>query len=197
VSDLDWPAGFNRTPPEERRAYPHGFRVSRTEAFDSILEELAQMGAVNVRIETAAPHTQQHPHRPYQDRDPEDPGVVAYCDVDGEGLAFPCDRWDCLRDNARAIAKYLNAKRALDRYGVQTVGSEFETQALPGPDDEAVEVGPPPHEVLGVAADAPDEVVEAAARARKKETHPDNGGSREQFQRVIEAEDALLNGGDA
>ncbi|WP_276258100.1 J domain-containing protein [Haloglomus litoreum] len=192
MSDLDWPAGFERTPPAERTRYPHGFRVSQTEAFDSILEQLDQMDAVNPRVETAAPHTQRHPHRPYQDREPEDPGVVVYCDLDGEGRAFPCDRWTTLRDNARAIAKYLEAKRALDRYGVGTVGSEFETQALPG--DEPVATGPPPHEVLGVAPDAPESVVKGAARARKKETHPDNGGSTDAFQRVVEAEEAMLEG---
>ncbi|WP_276259873.1 J domain-containing protein [Haloglomus litoreum] len=191
-SELDWPPGFERTPPEEREPYPHGFRVTRAEAFDSILAELELMDAVNIRIETAAPHTQTHPHRPYADRDPADPGVVVYCDLDGQGVAFPCDRWASLRDNARAIAKYLDAKRALDRYGVQTVGSEFETQALPEP-DEAVATGPPPHEVLGVAPDAPEAVVRGAARARKKETHPDNGGSTEAFQRVIAAEEAMCD----
>ncbi|WP_254831612.1 J domain-containing protein [Haloglomus salinum] len=193
MSGLDWPAGFERTPAEQRKPYPHGFRVSRTEAFDSILAELEQMDAVNPRVETAAPHTQANPHRPYADREPDDPGVVVYCDLDGEGRAFPCDRWDTLRDNARAIAKYLAAKRALDRYGVGTVGSEFETQALPGGED-AVATGPPPHEVLGVATDAPEEVVRGAARARKKQTHPDNGGSTEAFQRVVAAEEALLEG---
>jgi hypothetical protein len=192
MSELDWPPGFERTPPEEREPYPHGFRVSRAEAFDGILAELELMGAVNVRVETAAPHTQAQPHRPYADRDPDDPGVVVYCDLEGQGVAFPCDRWDTLRDNARAITKYLDAKRALDRYGVQTVGSEFETQALPGPDD-AVATGPPPHEVLGVAPDAPEHVVTAAARAKKKETHPDNGGSTEAFQRVIAAEEAMCD----
>jgi hypothetical protein len=190
VSGLDWPTGFDRTPAGERKPYPGGFRVSRTEAFDSILAELDAMDAVNPRVETAAPHTQASPHRPYADREPDDPGVVVYCDLDGEGRAFPCDRWDNLRDNARAIAKYLEAKRALDRYGVGTVGSEFETQALPG--DEAVATGPPPHEVLGVATDAPEHVVTAAARAKKKQTHPDNGGSTEAFQRVVAAEEALL-----
>ena len=190
---LERPEGFERTPVADREPYPHGFRVSRTRAFDNVLEELRNMDARNVQVETAAPHTQAQPHRPYADRDPDNPRVVVYFERGGHQFAVPCDRWDCLRDNAQAIAKYLNAKRALERYGVQTVESEFSTQALPSADEDAVAPPEPPHEVLEVAPDADDEIVKAAARAKKKEHHPDQGGDREQFQRVVEAEEAMLD----
>lgn len=192
---LDWPAGFERTSASERKRYPGGFEVSRSVAFDSIVEELDKMDAVNVDVETAAPHTAKHPHRPYKDRDPDDPGVVVYFDRDGQRFAVPCDRWNNLRDNARAIAKYLDAKRAIERYGVATVETEMSTQALPSGDDEIVVAGgemKAPHEVLGIQEDAPDGVVEATARARKAETHPDQGGDRAEFERVKDAEEAML-----
>ncbi|WP_114578541.1 J domain-containing protein [Saliphagus sp. LR7] len=192
--DLEWPDGFERTPGAEREPYPHGFRVSRTQAFDGILDELQKMGARNVQVKTAAPHTQKAPHRPYQDRDPEDPGVVVYFERDGAQFAVPCDRWDNLRDNAQAIAKYLDAKRALERYGVQTVSSEFETQALPSGDEEAVVATRPPHEILEVAPDAGEAVVRAAARSKKKEHHPDQGGDQAEFQAVVDAEEMMLDG---
>lgn len=193
MSILDWPDGFERTPAREREPYPHGFRVNRTEAFDGIVDELEKMDAVNVRVETAAPHTAKHPHRPYADRDPDDPGVVAYFERGGDGFAVPCDRWSTLRDNARAIEKYLDAKRAIERYGVATVGTEMHTQALPSGDDDAVVGREPPHEVLGVAPDADPGVVRAAARELKKQHHPDSGGSREEFARVVEAEEEMLD----
>ncbi len=41
-----------------------------------------------------------------------------------------------------------------------------------------------PYEVLGVEPDADDEAVRTAYRRRAKETHPDQGGSAEEFQRV-------------
>ena len=149
------------------------------------------MDAVNIEVETAAPHTAKKPHRPYADRDPDDPGVVVYFEREGQGFAVPCDRWSNLRDNAQAIAKYLNAKRALERYGVSTVAGEMSTQALPsGTEDES---SAEPHEVLGVAPDAPDGVVKAAARELKKENHPDNDGDRDTFQRIVKAEEALLS----
>lgn len=196
MSRLDWPAGFDRTPPAERRRYPGGFEVSRATAFDSIIEELDKMDAVNVDVETAAPHTAKYPHRPYKDRDPDDPGVVVYFDRDGQRFAVPCDRWNNLRDNARAIAKYLDAKRAIERYGVATVETEMSTQALPSGDDEIVVASgerKEPHEVFQIQPDAPEDVVKAAARARQAETHPDNGGDRHAFQQVNQAKEAMLD----
>lgn len=50
----------------------------------------------------------------------------------------------------------------------------------------------PAHEVLGVAPDAPDAVVTAAAREQLKRTHPDHGGSQAAFERVKRARDQLL-----
>lgn len=200
MSDLTWPEGFDRTPESDREPYPGGFEVSRSRAFDSILDELEKMDAYNVDVQTNAPHTTKQPHRPYQDRNPDDPAVVVYFDRDGQRFAVPCDRWDNLRDNARAIASYLDAKRAIERYGVATVDTEMSTQALPSGDEDDVVVADagrePPHEVLEVAPDASEEVIEAAARRKKAEHHPDSGGSHEAFQRVVKAEEAMLNGGE-
>lgn len=192
MSDLDWPEGFDRTPAADRRRYPGHFEVSRSRAFDSIVEELEKMDAVNVQVETAAPHTAKHPHRPYQDREPDDPGVVVRWERDGRGYVAPCDRWDNLRDNARAIALYLDAKRAIERYGVSTLEGEFATQALPDPDDVGEAADPPPHQVLGVSPDAPEPVVKGAARSLKAEHHPDAGGDEATFKQVVRAERALL-----
>lgn len=197
MTDLDWPSGFDRTPPEEREPYPGGFQVSRSEAFDSIVDELERMDAVNVEVKTAAPHTAKAPHRPYQDRDPDDPGVVVYFDRGGKRYAVPNDRWDNLRDNARAIARYLDAKRAIERYGVATVETEMSTQALPSGDDDVVVAGDgtakEPHEVLGVAKDAPAAVVRGAARSLKAEYHPDSdGGDRDRYIEIQKAEGAML-----
>lgn len=191
-SRLDWPAEFDRTPADEREPYPHGFRISRSRAFDNILEELRKMDARNVQVKTAAPHTQAEPHRPYADRTPDDPGVVVYFERDGQQFAVPCDQWDNLRDNAQAIAKYLDAKRAIQRYGVSTVGSEYQTQALPSADDDAVVASQPPHEVLGVTPDAPEASVKGAYRELLKERHPDHGGSREEFEQLQAAKEAML-----
>jgi DnaJ-class molecular chaperone len=82
---------------------------------------------------------------------------------------------------------------------VKTGSAEFAAARLPSGDDDAVVVAgetEAPHEVLGVAPDAPEEVIEAAARRLKADNHPDSGGSREEFQRIVNAEEAMLSGGE-
>jgi hypothetical protein len=202
MAEVEWPDGFERTPPGERGKYPHGsgFRVDRRKAFENILEQLKQLGAEEVRIDSGAHEKTVNPNLLTQESDPDDPSVVVYFSKNGEDFAVPCDKWDNVRDNAQAIANYLDAKRALDRYGVKTVESEFTTQKLPPGEEERQEEqhgddgfgDKPPHKVLGVASDADDEEIKAAARALKKEYHPDTGGDIAKFNRVLEAEKLLL-----
>jgi hypothetical protein len=123
-----WPQGFSRTHPDDREPYPHGFRVGMREAFRNIVEELERLGAQAIEVETAVDHPDHEPNVPPAGADPDDPAVIAYYWHDSQQYAVPCDQWDNLRDNAQAIAKYLNAKRALDRYGVETAQEEMATQ---------------------------------------------------------------------
>lgn len=205
MNDLDWPPGYDRTPSDDREPYPGNITVSHKKAFQSIKTELARWGAVHDRTETATTHYANDPDIPHKSSDPDDPGVAVYFRREGEhadsGYAIACDRWDSLRDNARAIALYVKRKRLAERCGVATAESEFSTAALPsGEEDEDVVVAgagrgaQAPHEVLGVRPDAPAAVVRGAARSLKAEHHPDSGGDTDQFKRVVEAEEAMLDG---
>lgn len=129
-STLDWPDGFQRTPPADRIPYPHNFRVDVQQAFENILDELLHRDVTSRYIESAAKHQSTRSNIPYKGADPDDPGVVAYYTKHGSKYAVPCDRWTDIRDNAQAIARYLNAKRSIERYGVETVQdrSEMDTQ---------------------------------------------------------------------
>ncbi|QKY19174.1 DnaJ domain-containing protein [Halolamina sp. CBA1230] len=51
-----------------------------------------------------------------------------------------------------------------------------------------------PFDVLGVETDADDAEISRAYRQRVKETHPDQGGSRDEFMRVQQAYAALRDG---
>ena len=51
-----------------------------------------------------------------------------------------------------------------------------------------------PFDVLGVDPDADEEAVERAYRRRVKESHPDHGGSPEEFQAVRAAYEAVITG---
>lgn len=54
--ELHWPAGYPRTPAEERESYPGDISLTRKEAFESIVDELERWGATDVRISTASTH---------------------------------------------------------------------------------------------------------------------------------------------
>lgn len=171
---LDWPAEYERTPEHERQPYPHGFEVTRTQAFESILDELSKMdGVTDVQLSFGAEQTIRDPNRPYADATFDDPGVVVRFEREGEQYAMPCDRWDNPRDNARAIALTIKAKRALTRYGVETIESEFQRLRLPSGTGDYTHV--PDHEVLGVDRNADVDEVKAAFRAIAQKHHPDAG----------------------
>lgn len=196
MSDLNWPAEFPRTPDEERTSYPHGFQVSMRKAFRNIKTQLERMDVDEWSVDSGTDHLKGKPWLPYKEapKYADDPGVVARWTKDGESFAAPCDRWNNVRDNAQAVAKYLDAKRALDRYGVSTISSEFATQALPS-GNEAVQAEPPAHVVLGVDPDAGRARVQQAFREAVIEAHPDQGGSSEAVDRVKRARERMLEGG--
>lgn len=52
-----------------------------------------------------------------------------------------------------------------------------------------------PHEVLDVPRDADEDVIRDAYRALMKEHHPDHGGSTEQFLRIKDAYESMLDDG--
>lgn len=203
---IDWPEDYDRTDPDEREPYPGNISVGHREAFGSIDEELGRWGAGLDRIEFAAPAYANDSRIPHESADPDDPGVAVYFrrhdDHADRGYAIACDRWNSLRDNARAISLYVRRKRLAERCGVATAQAEFQTAALPSgdEDDGAIAVGPAetstaPHDVLDVAPDAPDDVVEAAARRKAANVHPDQpDGDEGRFKEIQSAKEAMLDG---
>ncbi|OYR80695.1 molecular chaperone DnaJ [Halorubrum sp. E3] len=203
--ELDWPEGYPRTPAEDREPYPGDLSPTRKESFQSVVDELERWGATGVEISTASTHYADRPNIPHQHDKPDDVGVVArFRRIDGpadDGYAIACDCWASQRENARAIALYAKRKRLAERCGVTTADSEFETARLPpgdesGPDVIAVEPEPQrePHEVLGVAPDAPEPTVKGAFRELVKDAHGDQGGNDAyDVAELKRARDAMLD----
>jgi len=201
---LDWPQGFERTAPEEREPYPGDLSPTRKESFESVVEELERWGATSVDISTASQHYVDRPNIPHQHDRPDEVGVVARFRREDEaadvGYAIACDRWETQRENARAIALYARRMRLAERCGVTAADSTFATARLPSGDEENAIVlddgtSEAPHEVLGVAPDAPDDVVKAAARRLSANVHPDQNedGDRQEFMRIQNAKEAMLD----
>jgi hypothetical protein len=191
-ADLDWPGEFERTDPSDRTAYPGGFRVTRSTAFQNVLEELQTWdGVTDVQLDSGAEHQQRNPNKPYANSLFEDPGVVVWFNKDGEDMAAACDRWGSPRDNAQDLYHYLHETRMQEQRGTVTAESEYQKLRLPSGDEETVAAAPAAHDVLGVDRDATQAEIRAAYKDRLKEVHPDQGGSAEALERVQDAYEVL------
>ena len=193
MNAIDWPDSFPRTDPEERKAYPGGFRVSRSEAFQNVLDELAAWdGVTDVQLESGAEHQKRNPNKPYANASFDDPGVVVYFTKDGEQMAAACDSWDNPRDNAQDLYHYLHETRMQEQRGTVTAESEYEKLRLPSAGEDTAATASP-YAVLEVPPTASDEEIREAYQFRVKEAHPDNGGSEAEFKRVQQAYEAIAD----
>ncbi len=112
-------------------------------------------------------------------RDPDDPGVAFYFDLDGKPHVLACDRWNSVADNIAAIAAHIEALRGQERWGVADLRQAFAGHAaLPAPDHVAPlqwrkHIGLPAGRVTR-------EQLDAAYRREARSAHPDaQYGSRE------------------
>ena len=130
----------------------------------------------------------------------DDSTVVLY---DAAGSMWAARVWWMLRwvgfDRALVLDGGWRAWTEEDR-PVSTGGDEFAAAQLPPADEDAiaapaVSADPEPHEVLGVAPDAPEPVVIGAFRELVKEGHADGGGAEEfDVDEIRKARDAMLDG---
>lgn len=197
MSGLDWPAGFDRTPPGKRDA-GRKFQASRGSTTKELAAELERMDVDEWRASIGNQHTKSN-GLPRHNARPDDPGFVLRWRDDGEQYAVACDAYSELAANVRAVYLWLHETRMRGQRPVVTGDTEFAAARLPPGDGEpdavvAEPVEPDPHDVLGVAPDADPEVVKAAARSLKKKHHPDVGGDEQQFKRVVRAEQRMLEG---
>ena len=196
MSGLEWPAGFERTPESEREPN-RSFEATLGTTTQDLATEMERMDVEHWRASIANAHTKSN-GLPIHNANPEDPGFVLRWTDDGESFAVACDASPRLRDNVRTVYKWVHETRMRGNRPVRTGDTEFAAARLPPGDETGGEIvagsgsAEPAHEVLGVQPGAPDDVVKAAARAQTAQAHPDNGGSREAFQEVVEAEEVML-----
>lgn len=115
----------------------------------------------------------------------EGPKVEVLIAVRGQSIPMNCERFDSVEQNIRAIYFAIRNLRLMDQRGIpmSMIADAARKLALPAPDD--------PYRVLGVTPGAGIDECRRAYRARAQETHPDHGGSTEDFQRVQAAAKAL------
>lgn len=121
---LAWPVGWKRTPADRRvrasfKSYGHA--MTPTKAREQLTRELQRLGvpfgqwALSTNVEIRSDGLLRG------DRgEPTDPGAAIYfrMTAGGKPKVFACDKWNRVGDNIAAIARHIEALRAVDRYGV-------------------------------------------------------------------------------
>lgn len=108
------------------------------------------------------------------------PGVLVSFGSRHGSLSYASDRYDDWQDNVRAIALSLEALRAVDRYGVVRSGEQYRGWAA---------IEPPRASAEQAAKDLL--AGYGGLTAALKATHPDHGGSADDFRKVMEARRVL------
>lgn len=120
--------------------------------------------------------------------EPRDSGVALYFQLGGQPHCLPCDTYIRVADNIAAIAKHIDATRAIERYGVASVKEMFSGfVSLPSPSQVR-----PWWQILGVSEAASEAEITAAFRDKAKSSHPDGGGSHDHMAELNAARDAGL-----
>ncbi len=201
---LAWPVGWKRTPAGARtrakfgkqtttsHTYSDGSRttwngkraVSIAEAVSRVRGELARMGIDDDDLVISSNLQLRLDGLPRgAQREPEDPGVAVYwSDRHRRGNPPRCmaiDRYDRVADNLAAVAATLEAMRAIERHG----GAEILERAFTG----FAALHGAARESWATVLDAADPL--GSYRRLRSQHHPDNGGDREQFERVQRAWD--------
>lgn len=181
---LYWPMGRPRTPYRRQSAFRNSNVFVETKL---VRKELELLGAKNIIVSTnlmlrgdGIPYSGQ--------KRPQDPGVSVWFDLKGVQHAFACDQWNLAEDNLRAIAKHVEAMRGQLRWKVATAQEAFAGfKALP----ESAG-GDPWWVTLGCAKTADREAVDRAFKIKARSTHPDAGGSHEDWLKLQRARELAL-----
>jgi hypothetical protein len=196
ASPLCWPPGRPRTPASERQHGKFGRRGSSgwgrveltlAQARDRVLEQInlftragQQWRTDNVIISSDLKLRNDGLPRSGQ-KQPDDPGIAVYFELDGKSRCIPCDNYLRIEDNLAAVAATLEALRTLERHGSAMFEAAFTGfTALPSPDQVVSRTW---RDVLGYWGNDINVGKRYYQSARKK-AHPDHGGSSDQFHEV-------------
>ncbi len=189
---LQWPDGWSRTAPDERKrsrfVNQRKERLGVTLALNEVLAELRRMGASNVVLTSNLPTRRDG--LPYGDGRAGDPGIAVWFVLRDQERVFACDCWTTPADNMHAIALSIEALRGLERWGAADVVARAFAgfRALPAGDDAHAGTRSDPHtkrhwrDVLDVRSTDLTNVdllaiVKARYRNLMKTAHPDAGAA--------------------
>lgn len=172
---LAWPQGWPRT----KSRQPSRFKVTLHQAIEGVRAELRRLG-VNTGTMVISSNVTLTATRP------SDAGVAVYFTRQDRTLCIPCDKWDKIEDNLRAVEKTIEALRGIERWGAKhMVDAAFSGfAALPPPPPGAAQIESQWWLVLKVDRNAIWSDIEAAYRDLARKNHPDAGGSDVEMAKV-------------
>ena len=171
------------------RRYQGKTCLSVADAVKRVLGELSRMGVRDDDIIISTNVRLRLDGLPRSDKEPTDPGVAVYWQKKGWPTArtMAIDQYKRVADNLAAIAATLEAMRAIERHG----GATILERAFLGFAALPEKASQPWREVLGLDNTNPDlKAVEDRFRALVKTHHPDQGGDRDTFERIVQAREA-------
>jgi hypothetical protein len=183
---VQWPIGWPRNEYYENAQ----FKVDYDRAVRELAYELERLGADSAYLSTD--RLLKVDGQPRAGMQADTPAVAVYFVRNGKQLCIPCDKFNSVRDNIRAVGLTLSAIRQMERYGTsQTVEATLSGfAALPA--EASPNAGPRPwYEVLQVSAEADSNIVKAAWRNLAAKYHPDNQdtGDARKFAEIQDAFD--------
>lgn len=183
---LYWPEGWKRTANREHSRFKTGFGAARNLLF----AELARMSASSIILSTNIPLRNDGLPRANMSPDDGDTGVAVYFKRKGKDMVFACDKYRQTCDNIYAIAKTIDAMRAIERWGA----SDMMERAFAGFKAlNAENEGESWWTLLYCSPTATKAEVELAYKARLRECHPDvSGGSHDQMVKINIARDQAM-----
>jgi len=201
---LKWPEGWGRSPtkvtgqfgkaetkwsPDRQNSWQSKGDITMEEAAKRVRYELQRLGVSEDDCMISTQLRTNMAGLPRGDQgEPADTGVAVYWTPKGktETKVMAIDRYTRVRDNLAAIAKTLEAMRAIERHG----GAQILERAFTGFD--ALPPPKSPWEILGLKPDSTAEAVSFAFREKSKTAHPDRGGSNILMAELVEARDRAL-----
>lgn len=183
---LFWPENVRRAETRTWSAFKaDGKTVHRVRA--AVRDEVRRIGGTDLIISTNQ-RTRNDGEPVANAKEPDDTGAAVYFKLNGRTVCLACDRWRKLWENLYAIARTIEAMRAVDRWGVSDLLDRMFTGFTALTDD----AGKGWAAILQVSGDASEAEIKAAYRDRMKEAHPDAGGSDERAAEINAAYQAAL-----
>lgn len=185
---LNWPIAQRRTQ-TARRVGAHQYKLGLARYRDDLLDELKKMDASRIVLTSNVPVRLDG--LPYADaREPADPGIAVYFERDGADYCLAIDRYSSVKWNMAALAKTVEALRAIERHGSPSLLAH----ALGGFRQLPAHVA---NESWWAVLEIPNDttspkLVEAAHERLARMHHPDRGGSHERMARINDARDRAL-----